>query len=533
MRALALLTLVTGCTLGATSRESGDGSPAGLIIDDAGVDVTAPMHLTHHNDNLRSGANLRETLLSPGNVNAARFGKLFSRSVDGYIYAQPLVVDLDDHNVVYVATEHNSVYAFEADDPAAAAPLWHVHLGTPVSTSEYTCLDLNPEDGITSTPVIDPNSRTLYVSAKHKENGVYAQTLHALDLATGAEKLGGPVDFGGSVPGRGWGSDDGVNVNFNARYAFQRPALLLANGQVYAAFGGHCDRGNYHGWVMAYDAHSLKQTAIWSSTPDDGQGSLWMSGNGPAADDQGNLYFITSNSDASMLSERHLTESFVKLTPTLGLTDWFKPYNYQYLDMLDLELGSSGALLVPDSNLVVGGGKEGVLYVLDRGHLGHFHAGDDSQILQSFKISRANIHGAPIYWQGPSERYLYVMPEESALLQFRFQGNLLDPTPVHQSPKPAPGGMPGGFLTVSADGAKDGIVWATLPLSDNALHATVAGVLRAFDAADVSHELWNSEQNPTRDRVGSFAKFNPPTVVNGKVYLGTFSNQLVVYGLLP
>jgi hypothetical protein len=580
MRAFGLLTFVTvlGCSLQTVSRETDDGGPSGLTIEDGGAadseptppdalppspdlpaagqdlavppgaDLSAapdlaqtppgPAVLTHHNDNLRTGANLRETALTPANVNAAGFGKIFSRDVDGFIYAQPLVVSgitvaAKRRNVVYVATEHNSVYAFDADDPAASAPLWQVNLGTPVASSEYTCLDLVPEDGITSTPAIDPFSQTIYVSAKHKDNGVYAQTLHALDLATGAEKFGGPVDMQGSVPGSGWGSPDGLSVVFDPKFAFQRPALLLANGRIYAAFGGHCDKGNYHGWMMAYDAKTLTQTGIWNSTPDNGQGSIWMSGSGPAADADGSVYVITANGDTDVTTGRELSEAFVKLTPSLTTADWFIPYNYQNLNDLDIDLGSDGPLLVPNTNLIIAGGKEGVLYVVDRSNMGHYHAGSDSQILQSFKISLANVHGTPVYWQGLSQKYIYVWPEETQLLQFRFQGGVLDPNPAAKSVKPAPGGMPGGFLTISANGAQNGILWATLPLSQNANNMTVAGVVRAFDATDVSKELWNSEQNSARDSVGNFAKFNPPTVVNGKVYVGSFSGQLAVYGLLP
>jgi hypothetical protein len=201
---------------------------------------------------------------------------------------------------------------------------------------------------------------------------------------------------------------------------------------------------------------------------------------------------------------------------------------------MDLDLGSDGALLVPDTNLLISGGKEGILYVTDRRGLGHFHAGSDSQIIQSLKISQENVHGTPVYWKSATDAYIYVMPEETRLLAFRLAAPGLDPNPSSQSLEPAPTGMPGGILSISADGQKDGtaIVWVSMPLDMNANNATVAGVVRAFDARDVSRELWNSEMNHDRDSVGNFAKFNPPTVVNGKVYMGTFSGKLYVYGLL-
>jgi hypothetical protein len=569
-RALALLLLCSACTLDSISRTSDDMPPTGLVIDDSGTpaqldfastdqatppgadlailpdlavaDLAQPPMpiraavLTQHNDNQRTGANLREIQLTPANVNSNRFGKLFVRSVDGYLYAQPLVVpELEIagklRNVVFLATEHNSVYAFDADDPKETSPLWQVNLGTPVSSSEYSCLDLIPEDGITSTPVIDLASKTIYVSAKHKENGVYAQTLHALDLTTGIDLLP-PVDAGGSVPGSGWGSPDGLNVPFNAKVQLQRPALLLSGGQIYLSFGSHCDQGGYHGWLMAYDAKTLQQTAIWTTTPNGGQGSLWMSGQGPSADSAGNVYAVTANGDTN-IDGTQLSEAFVKLSPSLNVLDWFIPSDYQMLNDLDLDLGSDGILLVPNSNLAISGGKEGVLYVVDRTNLGHYQNGSDSQIVQSFKISQENVHGTPIYFDDGSQEWIYVWPEQTPLMAFRFQGNALDPNPSSQSPYSAPTGMPGGFLSLSANGTQGGIVWATLPLDKNANNATVTGIVRAFDATDVSKELWNSEQNPARDSAGNFAKFNPPTVVNGRLYVATFSNQLVVYGLLP
>jgi hypothetical protein len=566
-RALACLLLAAGCGDGAVSSATrGDlAGPALTTTDDGGLrhepppgsdlsgvrDLSAviggqdmggpgllgPAVLTQHNDNRRTGANLLEAQLTPANVNVSSFGLLFTRVVDGYLYAQPLVVPGltvggKRRNVVYLATEHNSVYAYDADDPAASTPLWHKSLGTPVDTNEYTCGDLIPEDGVTSTPVIDPRTNTLYVSAKHKDGGVYAQTLHALDLITGDEKPGSPVDVAASAPGSGWGSPDGIHVPFNAQVQLQRPALLLANGQVYLAFGSHCDRGAYHGWVIGFDAATLRVTNTFNVTPNGGMGSIWMSGQGPSADENGNVYVVTSNGDNASDGNEQLTESFVELTPQLAVQDWFMPYNYQALNDQDLDLGSDGALLVPGSNLVISGGKEGVLYVVDRTNMGHFHSGNDSQIVQSFKVADANVHGTPVYFQSDTAAFIYVWPEQTYLMAFRLAGGALEPMPASQSPTPAPQGMPGGFLSISAKGTKNGILWASLPYMGNANKGTVGGVLRAFDATNLGNELWNSEQNHARDTVGNFAKFVAPTVVNGKVYLGTFSNQLNVYGLL-
>jgi hypothetical protein len=568
MRPLALLA-VAACQLDVASQESHDGAPTGLFVDDggasdgagpsgddlavvvappdadradlpppsgvvdlAGADLTPPPPtvLTQHNDPQRTGANLRETALTPANVSVGTFGKRFERAVDGYLYAQPLVAPVAGRNVVFLATEHDSVYAYDADDPAASAPLWQVNLGPPAPSSDYNCTDLIPEDGITSTPVIDPATQTIYVSAKTKEAGVHHQRLHALDLTSGAEKFGGPVEIAARVPGTGDGSD-GTTIAFQAQLQLQRPSLLLSRGQIYLAFGSHCDTGDYHGWMMAYDAATLQQTAAWIVTPDGGQGSIWQSGQGPTADERGELYVVTSNG-TTITDGSELSEAFVKLSPSLAVDDWFIPYNYDQLNLLDLDLGSAGVLLAPGTHLAISGGKEGVLYLLDRDYLGRFHGGSDAQIVEHVKIAVDNIHGSPVYWRSPTDAFLYVWPENTNLLQLRFAGGVLEPAPFAQSPTPAPTGMPGGILSVSADGASGGIVWVNMVLDGDANPGTRPGVVRAFDASDVSRELWNSEEDP-RDSLGNFAKFVSPTVVNGKLYMATFSNKLVVYGLLP
>jgi outer membrane protein assembly factor BamB len=543
---IGLLTLACGCSQDDTGVGPGD-APAGAVPDAGGTQHDAgaggvpdarPAVLTQHNDNRRTGANLRETTLDTSNVKPETFGKLFTRDVDGHLYAQPLVapdLDIDGkrRNVVFLATMHNSVYAFDADDPDAAAPLWHVNLGTPVPTADYFCRDIELEDGITSTPVIDLASSTIYVSVKHLEDGVVAHSLHALDLQTGAEKLGGPIKVSGSVRGMGWSSADG-DVQFNPGAQHQRPALLLSKGRIYLAYGSNCDKRRYHGWVIAYDASTLTPAGIWNVTPDGARGGIWMSGQGPSADEDGNVYLVTGNGDADPVTGTMLGEAFVKLSPSLELLDWFIPHNYKMLNEADLDLGSAGVLLVPGSSMITSGGKEGVLYVLDSRAMGRFNATDDNQIPLSLKVADDNIHGAPVYWQGPTDAYIYVWPEETYLKAFRRTGDTIDPTPAAQSTMMAPNGMPGGILSISANGSNAGsaIVWATLPLRGNAIHMTVPGIVRAFDATDL-RELWNSEMKAERDSVGSFAKFSPATVVNGKVYMSTFSGKLVVYGLLP
>jgi hypothetical protein len=502
--------------------------------------------LTQHNDIARTGDNLRETLLNTSSVNAQHFGKLWTRSVDGYLYAQPLYVQNVPipgkglHNVIYLATAHNSVYAFDADDPKAALPLWQINLGPSVPADEvYTTkwTDMRVEIGITSTPVIDPATNTIFVEAKTKEHDTYVQRLHALDIATGAERPGSPVEIKASVSGTGMASVNGT-IAFNPVKQLQRPALLLANGTVYLAFGSHADSPPFHPWILGYDAHTLAQTCVFNGTPNGDEGSIWQAGMGMASDPAGNIYAMTGNGtfDANTGGADY-GDSFLKLTPQPGglkVTDYFAPYNQQWLNDNDLDVGSSGPILVPGTGLLLGGSKNGWLYLMQQNNLGHYQAKDDSQIVQSFQITHGNCHGSPVYWNGPGGPQVYIWPEFAHLMAFRLAGGKLNPTPASQSAIAVPDGMPGAFLSVSANGNKagTGIVWSSAPYDANANWDTVPGVLRAYDASDLSHEVWDSKMNPARDDAGMFAKFCAPTVINGKVYLSTFSNQLQVYGLL-
>jgi hypothetical protein len=502
--------------------------------------------LTQHNDNARSGANLHETTLNTSNVNASRFGKLFSRTVDGQMYAQPLVVCSLDipgkgrRDVVFLATEHNSVYAFDADDPKAAAPFWHVNLGpscpyTDFYKTEWT--DMNDEVGITSTPVIDPRSRTLYVEAKTKENGRYFQRLHELDLLTGEEKPGSPVTIAAQVKGTGLDAVNGV-VSFNPFTQLQRPGLLLSNGVVYLAFGSHADTEPFHGWMLGYDARTLKQVFVWNTTPDGSEGAIWQAGQGLAADASGYIYASLGNGDAdAQTGGRDYGECLVRIDPKAKgspVADWFMPFNFADLNQNDGDFGSSGPLLVSGTNILVTGSKEDVIYVVQRNAMGHFHKADDAEIIQDFPGGNGHVHGAPVVWLTPDNgRIMYVWTENDNLRSYKWQDGKFVPFKV--GPTRLPYGMPGGFLSLSADGSRagTGIIWASHPYDDNANWKTVPGELQAFDAADPMKELWNSRMNLTRDDLGMFAKFCPPTVVNGRVYLATFSKQLVVYGLLP
>jgi hypothetical protein len=509
--------------------------------------------LTQHNDVGRSGANLRETILTPSNVNSRSFGKLFSVPADGHVYAQILYVSGltiggSKHNVFFVATEHNSVYAYDAD---TGRNYWQVNLGPSVPSSDINTPNMPVEIGITSTPVIDPASQTIYCVAATKENGSYLYRLHALALATGAEKFGGPTLIQASVHGTGDASVNGV-ITLDPFKHNNRPGLLLMGGNIYIAFASHEDYNPYHGWVLAYSASTLHQTAVLNVTPNGRQGGIWQAGQGLTADASGNIYLITGNGTASAPSGgADYGEAFLKLSlsgSTFSVKDWFIPNNYDALNAGDDDLGASGVLLIPGTHLIIGGGKQGKLYLLDTNHMGHYNAGTDP-VLQEFQAVHSrghtgHLHGSPIYWNGPNGPHIYLWGENDFVRAFPFYaatrkslayvGTTADSVGSDYSPAlTSVYGMPGGMLSLSANGAKNGILWATTPYDGDSVHAVVNGIFRAYDATDLTKELWDSKQVPARDDLGKFAKYNPPTIANGKVYLPTFSQQVCVYGLLP
>jgi hypothetical protein len=797
--------------------------------------------ITERNDIGRTSANLQETQLATANVNVGSFGKLFDRAVDGHIYAQPLYVPgvnipgPTPHDVVYVATMHNRVYAFDAHDPAAGAPYWHRSLEPsctlPDGNIGFAChvyKDIAVEIGIVSTPVIDVAAGSMFVvtftriGTPGSLNAKYQHWLHKLDITTGADSAGSPVQIHASFP-----KSHGV-VQFDSKCQNQRASLLLTGGVLYIGFASYCDSGPYHGWIIGYSASTLQPAGAFCVTPNGSEGGVWQAGTGLTADADGNVYFFTGN--GSFDQHSNFGDCLIKLSPQLGLLDWFSPFNNQALSSRDADLGSAGAVLLPNADLLLGGGKEGRLYLIDRQNLGHFNPAGDTQILQSFQATGVpgaggnappaathHIHGSPVYWDAADGARVYVWAENDWLRAYRFDGarfpivpgaaeidftttlpdtavggpalasdgvrlglastgtdpgrhitfetstdgsnfsskvvlnessvdgpalafgngkwfigwtgsdaqrhvnvissvngtqwiskvtlnetspfgpalafgngllflswtdihsalnvmssadgvhwsnkvtltdtsgsgpglsfingrlyllwqstdsnrslNIMEstngttftnkvvladgsdfhpalidigqlclawtgrdaaqslntltgaathglankrtsggtargapsmaklgsttflawtghdvaghvnvacvlgqPLPV-TSPMLAPMGMPGGMLSISANGnaAGSGIVWASLPLQGNANQNVVPGILRAFDAENVAQELWNSHQNAARDDVGNFAKFCPPTVADGKVYLGTFSGKLNVYGHL-
>lgn len=512
-------------------------------FDSAAAQVT-----TQRYDNARTGQTLSETTLDVSNVNADRFGKLFTRKVDDQVYAQPLYMpnvrlpNGETHNVLYIATVNNTVYAFDADDPETEAPLWTVNLtpadARPVKATDVgqNCVpyrDFSDNIGIVGSPVIDAESGTMFLVSRAKTASGFVQRLHALDIASGAERADSPVEIVGRTPGSGSGATDGI-LTFDPAIHNQRAALLLANGAVYIAWASHCDTGPYHGWLMAYDASTLEQRFARTVTPDGHAGGIWQSNSGPSADEDGNLYLSTGNGTASgHTGGRDFGSAFLKLSPSGEVLDWFIPHNFAALNEVDLDLGTTGVLVVPDTNLLIGGAKESKLYVFDRDAMGGFNAENDSQIFQLVEEAvSGGLFGTPTYWAGPGGPHVYVWGGYDVGKMYALREAGLEPKPV--SATTAMSDIPGGSLTVSADGARagTGIVWA-VTAEENANHQTVPGVLRAYDATDLSRELWNSKQNVARDGLGLLAKFNTPIVANGKVYVPTFSKEIAVYGLLP
>lgn len=506
------------------------------------LNVNAPVPVlggvfTYKYDNGRTGQNLSESVLTPVNVNQVNFGKVFSFNVDGMVYGEPLYVpgvtiSGATHNVVYVVTEHDSVYAFDADNKSSA-PLWHVSFLNGVGVTTVPTADVGstifPEIGITSTPVIDPATGTIYVEAFTKENGSYFQRLHALDITSGTEKFGGPVTISGSVKGSGVGNDGAGNVPFQAKIELQRAGLLLLNNTVYIGFASHGDNGPYHGWVVGYNASTLTQVGLWNDTPNGQDGGIWQGGGGLAADSAGAIYGVSGNGTAD--GGPDYGDSFFKLTQsgnTLSVADFFTPSNQQTLSNGDVDVGSGGPMLLPDQpgghpHLMTQAGKEGKIYLVDRDSMGGYNTAHDNvvqEIPNAVGVPPApgrtdRNFSTPSFWQS---RVYYVGASDSAKA-FVLSNGMLTPSPQSQSISTF--GIPGATPVVSANGNTNGILWAI----------DRAGLLRAFDATNLATELYNSSQAGTRDTLGTTIRFSVPTVANGRVYVGT-KGQLVVYGLL-
>ncbi|MFL5789742.1 MAG: discoidin domain-containing protein, partial [Flavisolibacter sp.] len=513
---------------------------------------------TQHYNNDRTGWNNKETILNKSNVKPGSFGKLFAYPVDDQVYAQPLIIQnvnipsVGIKNILYIATVNNSVYAFDADS-FQIQPYWKKNF-TPTNSRTVTAADvqggwctvynnITNNIGIIGTPVIDTTTNTIYFVTRSYElaSRVYNQYLHAIDITTGNERSNSPVIIAAQINGNGDGSINGI-VSFDARKNNQRPGLLLLNGVVYIGFSSHCDFGPYHGWLLGYDATTLQQKYVYNNTPDGSNGGIWMSGTGPAADAAGNIYIATGNGTVGSGSDpsniRNRGESLLKLNPSgsnLSVQDFFTPNNYQYLESNDLDFGTSGTMIIPNTNRILAGCKDGNIYLLDQNNLGGYNA-TTNQSAQAVNLGGgANMHAQFSYYGGAANEYAYLWPENTLLTAIPFlrTTGLFDNTKIVTSSIPSPNGQTGAMLSVSSNGSLDStsILWASVPSNCDAESNTCPGILRAIDAMDVTKEMWNSG-TLSSDNAGSFAKFNSPVVANGKVYLGTFSNQVVVYGLL-
>ena len=545
---------------------------------------------TYHNDNARDGANLREFALSGTTVTTASFGKLFSCPVDGAVYAQPLWMKSvsiagGTHNIIIVATQHDSVYAFDAD-ANPCVKYWQVNLldtlhgGTsgegPVTWNDvgYCFGDIYPEVGVTGTPVIDSTTNTIYLVSASESNasnsgscigasGNFYHRLHALDVFTGSEKYNAPVTIAASVPGTGDGSVNGM-VSFDSQHHHNRAGLAEVAGRIYVAFAAHEDAAPYHGWLLAYKATNVQQQlAVFNTTPNGmngADGGIWGGGAAPAIDGGGDVYVATGNGvfdelppppnddyGDSILRLHYVKGSTLNGT-NLSISGYFTPYDQLSLSKSDSDLGSGGVVLLPNQtgsgpqHLLVEVGKEGIVYLIDRDNMGQFNASNNSQITQSFHGPASGLWGVPAFWHNN----LYMGGQHDAIRQFPFNPatELLNTTAFSQTSLKY--GYPGSVPSVSSQSASHGIVWAIDSSlygysNDNMTGCAVSpppaacsgpAVLHAYNANNLAQEYWNSTQASNgRDQAGFAVKFVPPTIANGKVYVGT-RTEVDVYGLL-
>jgi len=505
--------------------------------------ATATDVVTYHNDNARTGQNLKETVLNLSNVNSAGFGKLFTMPVDGIIDAEPLYLSSvsipgqGKHNVVYAVTENDSVYAFDADNGGL---LWQVSLlgSGEVASDDHGCYQITPQIGITSTPVIDRKSGphgSLYTVAMSKDaSGNYFQRIHALDITTGKEEFGGPTTVTAKYPGTGDNSQNGHVIFDPAQYA-ERQGLLLLKGVIYTAWTSHCDGRPYTGWIIGYSQHTLKRTSVLNVTPNGYEGAIWQAGAGMASDGK-NIYFLDGNGlfDTTLDSKGFPNQgdygnAFVKLSTSgnkLRVADYFNMYNTVQESNDDEDLGSGGVLLLPplkDSqnktwHLALGAGKDSNIYLVNRNNMGKFNPNNDNAIYQEIDGALpGGVWSMPAYFNGS----VYFGPEYYNLLQYKFSKAKLGTTPASSSATSFY--YPGSTPAVSANKTQNGIVWAIEHGGPDVLHA--------YDASNLQNELYNSNQAGSRDLFGYASHFGTPMIVNGKVYVGTTTN-VTVFGLL-
>jgi hypothetical protein len=547
---------ILSCSGGVSNQSSSGG-----LVSDNTVGSSAELSgvLMWKGDLSGNGLYANESKLKPANVTPDTFGKVAEHPVDGMILAQPLYVSGLDmgakgtHDVVIVATEHGSLYAFDAAD-ATSGPLWARHFAVsgavPAPDNFGGRTTIGGEIAITGTPVIDPSTGALYVVTMLQANGTIEQRLRAVDIRTGADFAGGNVAIQASSPGDGVGSQNG-QIAFDPTIQNQRAGLILHDGAVIVAWGSFSDWGVYHGWLMAYDAATLQQRATFLPTPDHqaddpafgpadhgGGGSVWQAGAIPSVDSAGNIYVVAADGSFNADQNGHnYGDSVLKLRlvgNSFQVVDWFTPANQACLDVADLEIGSGGVTLLPGSARGVTVNKEGRVYLLNLDSLGKYNPAGDTQIPQQF-LAGANscydgigsahaegtdwnrLYGNPSYWNGN----LYLAPSNATLRQYKYSGTL-NPTPAAQSPSIT--GQRGGQTVVSAQGNQDAIVW----MYEKSNNGTA--VLHAYDATDISRELWNSNMNP-RDLMGTGISFGTPIVADGRV-ITAFDKAVVIYSLL-
>ena len=521
------------------SAGSATSSPATLTVNSASATSDV---LTYHNDIARTGQNLTESTLTTSNVTSATFGKIGFDPVDGRVDAQPLyasnvtIPGKGTHNVLIVPTEHDSVYGFDAD---SGTILWQTSMLASGETPSDTrgCGQVSPEIGVTATPVIDrtrgPNG-VVYVAAMSKNGSTYHQRLHALDLALGTELFGGPVEVQASYPGIG-DNTNGTDVIFDPAQYKERVGLLLLNGVVYTGWASHCDIGLYTGWIIAYDASTLQQTSVLNVVPNGSKGSLWASGAGLAADNSGNIYFLDANGDfdtnlnsSGFPSNGNFGNAFIKLATSgkLAVADYFEMFNQQQENSSDTDLGSGGALVLPDLtdgtghtvHLAVGAGKDTNIYVVNRDAMGKFNSSSNNIYQELAGALPGGVFSTPAYFNNT----VYYGAVGNPIKAFTITNAKLSTAPAFQTSNMFP--YPGATPSISANGTNNAIVWAV----ENASTA----VLHAYNATNLN-ELYNSNQAPGgRDQFGAGNKFMTPTIVNGKVFVGT-PNGVAVFGLLP
>jgi hypothetical protein len=532
---------------GATFRAIVSNAAGSVTSNSATLTVTTPPAVgtdvtTYHNDNARTGQNLTETTLTPANVNSQTFGLLRNLPVDGKVDAEPLYLSRlriagGIYNVVFVATEHDSVYAFDSD---TGAQLWKVSvLGSGETTSDDRgCGQVSPEIGVTSTPVMDRSAGPhgiIYVVAMSKQGSTYFQRLHALDVTTGAELLAGPTTVQASYPGTGSNSSGG-QVIFDPKQYKERAGLLLLNGVVYTSWASHCDDSPYTAWIIGYNASNLSQTSVLNLTPNGSEGSIWQSGGGLAADSQGNIYALIANgtfettlTTAGFPNRSDYGNAFVKVSTaggTLQVADYFNMSDTVSESNADADLGSGAPMVLPDLSdgagntlhLAVGAGKDGNIYVVDQANMGKFNAGSNN-VYQELPGALPNgVWGVPAYFNGT----VYYCDVGATLKAFPISNGKLSSTPVETATSFA---YPGALPSISATGSSNGIVWA--------IENTGTAVLHAYAASDLTHELYNSNQASNgRDHFGSGNKFITPMIADGKVFAAT-TNSVAVFGVLP